>query len=327
MTAVPQNITLSDSLIRNKARDIAKTLRISEDKFKASSGWVENFKHRHGIRRGVWHGDGKASKLSTSGDQSSLSNSNLPSTDPSSEDRGAVLPPFNTSFPNRRDSHFMNDRPSNTLSPLRDVQIDHNQEDYRNHMRSPLSLPPPWGTSGRSPIHETPSSSRNASDQSYNQPDATSSSMTAMSLSSLRAGWDNQSPVHPLPPPLHPSAYDSSHNQSNQDCSDPSVQPIQSHMGGGMYPLTSSPPPRPESVPGRFTIQPSYPPLPISPSPLYRHSEPVPVAEAEDACDKVVRFVDAQPQGFITNAERDALTQIKFALFHAVTGVPREARR
>lgn len=94
-----------------------------------------------------------------------------------------------------------------------------------------------------------------------------------------------------------------------------------------MYPLTSSPPLRPESVPGRFTMQPPYPPLAISPSPLYRHSEPVPADEAEEACDKVLRFVDAQPQGFITGTERDALTQIKYALFHAVTGVPRETKR
>ena len=92
-----------------------------------------------------------------------------------------------------------------------------------------------------------------------------------------------------------------------------------------MYPLASSPPPRPESVSGRFTIPAPFPP--ISPSPLYRHSEPVAATEAEDACDKVLRFVDSQPHGFITNAERDALTQIKYALFHAVTGVPREAKR
>ena len=94
-----------------------------------------------------------------------------------------------------------------------------------------------------------------------------------------------------------------------------------------MYPLTSSLPPRPESVTGRFTIQPPYPPLAISPSPLYRHSEPVAANEAEDACDKVLRYVDSQPPGFITNGEREALMQIKYALFHAVTGVPREAKR
>jgi Tc5 transposase DNA-binding domain len=53
------NIALSDALIRQKAKDTARSLDISEEKFKASSGWVENFKHRHGIRGGVWHGDGK----------------------------------------------------------------------------------------------------------------------------------------------------------------------------------------------------------------------------------------------------------------------------
>lgn len=320
---MPQNTTLSDSLIRNKARDIAKALRISEDKFKASSGWVENFKHRHGIRRGVWHGDGKASKLSTS-DPSPLSNSNLPANDVSNEDRGAVLPSFNTSFPNRRDS-FMNDRPSNGLGPLREVQIDHNREDYGGHIRSPLNLPPPWSTSDRSPVHET-SSFRNASDQSYSQPDTTSTSISAMSLSSLRPGWENQSPVHSLPPPLHSSAFGSSHGQSNQDCSDPNVPSAQPHIGGIMHPITS-PPPRPESVSGRFTIHGTYPPLPISPSPLYRNSVPVPASEAEDACDKVTRFVDSQPPGFITDSAREALTEIKHALFHVVTGVPREPRR
>lgn len=45
---------LSDQIIRNKAKDIARELHIPEEKFKASSGWVENFKHRHTIKRGVW---------------------------------------------------------------------------------------------------------------------------------------------------------------------------------------------------------------------------------------------------------------------------------
>ena len=186
-----------------------------------------------------------------------------------------------------------------------------------------MRLPPPWNTSDRSPVHDTPSS-RTASDQSYTQSDTTSTPIPAVSLSSLRAGWDNQSPVHP---PLHSSTYDISHGQSSQECADPGVPPTQPHIGGTMYPLTSPSPHRPESAPGRFTIQGSYPALAFSPSPLYRNSEPIPVNEAEDACDKVMRYVDSQPPGFITDAERDALTQIKHALFHAVTGVPREPRR
>ncbi|KAL0960654.1 hypothetical protein HGRIS_005682 [Hohenbuehelia grisea] len=58
---------LTDALIRNKAKEIARELNISEDKFKASSGWVENFKHRHGIRGGLWHADGKLAAAARTG--------------------------------------------------------------------------------------------------------------------------------------------------------------------------------------------------------------------------------------------------------------------
>ncbi|RPD62767.1 CenpB-DNA-bind-domain-containing protein [Lentinus tigrinus ALCF2SS1-6] len=50
--------TLTDSVLRQKAREFGDEMGYTADKFKASSGWLENFKHRHGIRRGVWHGDG-----------------------------------------------------------------------------------------------------------------------------------------------------------------------------------------------------------------------------------------------------------------------------
>jgi hypothetical protein len=56
-------VQLTDSVIRNKAKEVAKQLQIPEDKFKASSGWVENFKHRHGIRRGQFHGNGRNARL------------------------------------------------------------------------------------------------------------------------------------------------------------------------------------------------------------------------------------------------------------------------
>jgi hypothetical protein len=44
---------LSDSLIRAKAREVAQELNVLDEKFKASSGWVDNFKSRAGIRRGI----------------------------------------------------------------------------------------------------------------------------------------------------------------------------------------------------------------------------------------------------------------------------------
>ena len=106
-----------------------------------------------------------------------------------------------------------------------------------------------------------------------------------------------------------PLAYYSPHAQPSRSFSDPNVYPID-----GMHPLTSSPLPCPEPVPGNFIIESPYPPLPISPSPLDRYNEPVPVNEAEDACNVVLRFADSQPPGFITDTERDTLTQIKYAL-------------
>lgn len=55
---LPIGQTLTDNLIRTKAKEFAKELQIDETRFKASAGWVENFKQRHGIRSGIWFGDG-----------------------------------------------------------------------------------------------------------------------------------------------------------------------------------------------------------------------------------------------------------------------------
>jgi Tc5 transposase DNA-binding domain len=54
MSKAKQPIT--DSSIRTKAREVAQALHISHNQFKASSGWVDNFKRRHNIRKGVYRG-------------------------------------------------------------------------------------------------------------------------------------------------------------------------------------------------------------------------------------------------------------------------------
>lgn len=45
---------ISDLLIRTTALETAQKLHIPEERFKASSGWIENFKHRHEVRGGKW---------------------------------------------------------------------------------------------------------------------------------------------------------------------------------------------------------------------------------------------------------------------------------
>lgn len=63
---MPKDELLTDRKIREIAKKFAAMQHLGEDRFKASSGWVENFKQRHGIKRGVWHGEGQLSKYSRS---------------------------------------------------------------------------------------------------------------------------------------------------------------------------------------------------------------------------------------------------------------------
>ena len=51
------NVTVSDIAIRMRAKGIMKKKGISEDKFKASAGWVENFKQRNKVKKGIWQGE------------------------------------------------------------------------------------------------------------------------------------------------------------------------------------------------------------------------------------------------------------------------------
>lgn len=46
------------------------------------------------------------------------------------------------------------------------------------------------------------------------------------------------------------------------------------------------------------------------------------IAEAEDAINKVILFVDSQSPAILAPDERGMLSQIKFALFQAASGVP-----
>jgi Tc5 transposase DNA-binding domain len=49
-----RDVPITDSSIRQKALEAANHSGVPREKFKASSGWIENFKHRHEIRGGKW---------------------------------------------------------------------------------------------------------------------------------------------------------------------------------------------------------------------------------------------------------------------------------
>jgi hypothetical protein len=291
------NTTLSDSLIRAKAKEVAKNLRISEEKFKASSGWVENFKHRHGIRRGVWYGDGKATKPLTS---VPIPSSNIP------DQRGGLLPSFNSSFSSNGSGEFVGDR-----STLRDTSME--DEGYRNRLS--MSLRPPWSSADRSPILES-ATTKVISDNSYSHPEGPTSAVSMHSSSmSLRSAWE------PTPSPLERSSTYEHHHQHDGSPTGPASG---SHTLPPIHPYASAP--SPSSADGPYTGMAVYDNMP----PVYRPDvQEVPdINEAENAVDKVIRFIEAQPAGFITASEKDALTQIKYALFQTGGGThyPKEKR-
>ena len=49
--------TITDAAIREKAKSLVPELVLSGT-FKASAGWLDNFKQRNGIRHGRWDSDG-----------------------------------------------------------------------------------------------------------------------------------------------------------------------------------------------------------------------------------------------------------------------------
>jgi hypothetical protein len=56
-------VLMSDAMIRRRAQEIAQYGKYTPGKFKASQGWLENFKDRVGISKGVWHGHSRNSRL------------------------------------------------------------------------------------------------------------------------------------------------------------------------------------------------------------------------------------------------------------------------
>lgn len=56
---------MTDALIAARALELARARGYTEKEFKASPGWVENFKHRVGISKNRWHGRTKWHKSMT----------------------------------------------------------------------------------------------------------------------------------------------------------------------------------------------------------------------------------------------------------------------
>ncbi|KAF8840748.1 CenpB-DNA-bind-domain-containing protein [Paxillus ammoniavirescens] len=268
-----QNTLLTDALIRNKAKETARNLQIPDERFKASSGWVENFKHRHNIRKGVWLGAQKNLRATRGVGATHLRKGSNES----------VLSPLNPAFESRSEA-------------LAGRGSSHTAEDGEEDMESEdeQDLDPP---------HDS-------------QPVAGSSHSQTESIACH----------HPLPPiwTMHHESLSSNDT------------PITSHPSASQHHVLAqqSFPPQEDrhhevaqqavSLPGHEdTTAYAEPVVVYQPAPPITSGDTIPdIAEAEDAINKVILFVDSQSRVLLTPEERGALTQIKYALFQAASGVP-----
>lgn len=283
-----QNTLLTDATIRNKAKETARSLQIPDERFKASSGWVENFKHRHNIRKGVWLGAHKSLRATRGVGATHLRKASNES----------VLSPLNPAFESR--SEALARRDSTTAE---DGDDDMESEDDQDLDPSQDNQPVP----GPSHSQTDPSASHNPLPPIWTiQQESLSTNDTP--ISSHPSSQHNVLSHQPFP-----SQEDRHHDPAVADVHQSSLQlSTQQHIQQQQE--------VPLSAHGDATV--TYTNL-YQPAPPITSGNTIPdIAEAEDALNKVIMFVDSQSPTLLTPEERDTLSQIKFALFQAASGVP-----
>ncbi len=122
MTRAKRPITDKD--IGAKAKEIAQNLAIEPQHFKASSGWIDNFKRRHEIKKGVYRGAKRRKEGSEDG-----SLERVPS--PQSLEDGQATAPFD--WDEGRRGSFANSGNSLETSPSLSSEEDFRGESEVDH--------------------------------------------------------------------------------------------------------------------------------------------------------------------------------------------------
>lgn len=293
-----QNTLLSDNLIRTKAKETARSLQIPDERFKASSGWVENFKHRHNIRKGVWQGHEKVLRASRglAGAQEHR--------------RGAtdtVLSPLNPAFEGR--SEVANGHDSEEHSTMADGDDDMESED-EPEVPHPLQSQSDTGPSlSQAPLGPTLPLPR----------------MWALQTDHLTAP---NTPLSSAPPgnahePIpHQSFVHQRHEERQPDpvAADMNLSalpnPVQQHL------QVTDPQQGVQLTHPDPSSQYTEPAVVYQPAPPITAGDTIAnIGEAEDAINKVIGFVDSRPN-LLSQTQRDVLHEIKCTLFQLGSGVP-----
>lgn len=287
---------LSDQIIRNKAKEIARDLLIPDEKFKASSGWVENFKHRHGIKRGVWRPARDVVWIS----------------------------------PAVEKARSVGDQEQDSQDGSGSGSLDTNQEMDEDTLPSvlqaawePAPPPPPQQHQQEQEQHSPPPShpSQMQTLQSSNLDHRFSHSELDRNVffdmdMEPRVAHDMRSAItHPTTYPHEESHSGASSGTAGGGLSLPASMPMPSYPPGVMV----YPPPLPELA-RKHTAPQHDSAVPVQAAPS--NGDVPDIRHAERSMDALLDFFDAQPEGtIITVEDREKLAQIRCKLFARARGV------
>ena len=266
-----EGVVITDQLIRQRALLIAKTFHITSDKFKGSPGWVENFKHRHDIRRGEWLQANKMLPPDYTIHQSH--SSSVPTT------------PVLMTYDQR-----VHTPGSESQSSNRFLKHDGQHEDQQHAHDRLLATPAHWPEAMR---NDVPHSCHLTSSSTMVDPVLQaqgSDHPLSHSLQDIQHSPEIQHHQQPLQHQKHHNHQQHHHHHHNQ----------QQHQAV-VY-----------NAYGQTLCGPGV-------------SAPPTIAEAEEAINLLITFLDTDGRGIIKEDERQKLADIKCALFRAaISEIPNE---
>ena len=270
---------ITDQLIRERALSIAKSFHITSDKFKGSSGWVENFKHRHDIRRGEWL---QANKM-------------LPPDYTIHQSHSNTVPPTPVlmEYDQRVHTHGSDSQTSNKPSGSHE-----DQDQQRVHVRL-LATPAHWPEAMCNDVPHSPLTSSSTVDPVL-QAQGSSLASDPLSGHSLQDIQHSPEIQDHQPQSLH------HHNQHHSPQKHHNHQQHHHHHHNQQQHQAVV-----YSAYGQTLCGPGV-------------SAPPTIAEAEQAINLLITFIDTDGRGIIKEDERQKLADIKSALFQAANGIPYE---
>ena len=275
-------VLITDQLIRQRALSIAKSFHITPDKFKGSSGWVENFKHRHDVRRGEWF---RANKM-------------LPPDYTIRETHSSTVPPTPVLMAYDQRVHMQESEPQSPNCLLKPTGLHEDQD--QQHVHDRLSATPAhWPEAMRNDVPQSPHPNSAVIDpllQAQGPLSLGSGHPSAQPLQDVQHSPEIQ---HHQPQHLHhPHQY---HSYQQQHHSHPQHHNHNQQQHQAVVYNTY----------GQTLCGPG-----VSP-----HLNPT-IAEAEEAINVLITFLETSGKGIIKEDERQKLADIKCALFQAASGFP-----